>query len=327
VIKALDIIIDQIKKEREDEPVAPEQEHSLEPACQLKVDSNYVSAETFSYIKPFSQRTKESQIKDFSALMPDEDGFGKFASLQASALVRLASIYLENGGDVKAGNVDSAGNDQKTTSTGSLGEKYLVFLHINTNEASRDYQINQSTSCSIGNEKFLAPLVARRLACDAQLTTVLEDDAGNVLDIGRRSRIIPRAMSHALRIRDSGCRYPGCCQSKYTEAHHIIHWADGGKTNLDNLVTICKFHHRLLHDGQYRIHRETQGDLVFTNKDNEVIKQSFYPQFPESLSTPLDVDPTIDEHTAECKWLGEKMDIQMALYEMFRLDENNEKIN
>jgi hypothetical protein len=128
-------------------------------------------------------------------------------------------------------------------------------------------------------------------------------------------------MSHALRVRDVGCRYPGCCQSKHTEAHHIIHWADDGKTNLDNLVTLCKYHHRLLHDGLYTIYREPKGDIVFTNKDNQVIKRSFYPQFPENLSAEPDDDPTIDEHTAECKWLGENMDIHMALSGLFRLDE------
>ena len=82
------------------------------------------------------------------------------------------------------------------------------------------YEINQSASCSVENERFLAPQVARRLACDAQITTILEDDKGNILNIVRRSRIIPRAMAHALRIRDGGCLYPGCCQSRYTDAHH-----------------------------------------------------------------------------------------------------------
>ena len=313
VIKALNIIINEIQKERRDEPVLdePESHSPSEPRSKLKVDSRNVSAESFP-----TATAIDDQVQAFSSLMPDEDGYGKFTSLRASALVRLAGNFLEDGGESDGFTQSS----HKKTTNGSLGEKYLVFLHINTNEASRDYQINGSAGCSIGNEQFLAPQVARRLACDAQLTTILEDDAGNVLDIGRRSRIIPRAMSHALRIRDGGCRYPGCCQSTHTEAHHITHWADGGETNPGNLVTICKFHHRLLHDGEYRIHRDTSGDLVFTNKVNLVIRQSFYPQFPEDLNAQPINDPTIDEHTSECKWLGEKMDIQLALYTLFRLD-------
>ncbi|MEO2172835.1 MAG: HNH endonuclease signature motif containing protein [bacterium] len=370
------------------------------------------------------QERQEEQERIFSQMMPDEDGYGKFASLEASALVRLANIFLEEGYYYKAsypeanfpqldhckkhrpeearpkegcpngdesdleeyslvrkfpqiapGNDDDQeriddkrvddkcidkecidkecidkecidkecineergvefhkqehpdsihpkpdSSDQTRKPTGSLGEKYLIFLHINTNEASRDYKINKSATCSVDNNRFLAPEVARRLACDAQITTVLEDDKGNVLNIGRRSRVIPRAMAHALRIRDGGCLYPGCCQSKYTDAHHIKHWADGGETNMENLATLCTFHHSLLHKGEYRIHREDNGDLVFTNKHNKVVTKSFYPQFPEHLSSELDVDPSIDEHTAECKWLGEQMDIQMALNGLFRLD-------
>ena len=86
------------------------------------------------------------------------------------------------------------------------------------------------------------------------------------------------------------------------------------------LVTLCRFHHGLLHKGDYHIHREGNGDLVFTNKQNEVVRQSIYPQFPEALCTKPAADPSIDEHTAECKWLGEQMDIQMALFGLFQLD-------
>ncbi len=88
---------------------------------------------------------------------------------------------------------------------------------------------------------------------------------------------------------------------------------------MENLTTLCRFHHGLLHKGEYRIHHE-DGGLVFTNKHNMVIRRSFYPQFPAELSQNLDVDPSIDEHTAECKWLGERMDIQMALGGLFGLD-------
>jgi 5-methylcytosine-specific restriction endonuclease McrA len=77
------------------------------------------------------------------------------------------------------------------------------------------------------------------MACDAGLLVVEEDAVGNVLNIGRRSRTIPPAMSRALVIRDGGCQFPGCCETRYVEGHHIKHWADGGDTKLDNLVTLC----------------------------------------------------------------------------------------
>ncbi|MDO8863079.1 HNH endonuclease signature motif containing protein, partial [Haliea sp. E1-2-M8] len=87
------------------------------------------------------------------------------------------------------------------------------------------------------------------LSCDASLVTVLEDDAGKVLNVGRKSRIVPEHIRRALRERDGVCQYPGCQESEYVDAHHIQHWAEGGETRLDNLVTLCRFHHRQLHRG------------------------------------------------------------------------------
>lgn len=78
-----------------------------------------------------------------------------------------------------------------------------------------------------------------------------EDEVGNVLDIGRKTRIIPPGMTRALAIRDGGCQFPGCCETRYTEGHHIKHWADRGETKLDNLVTLCRCHHTELHKGSY----------------------------------------------------------------------------
>ena len=77
------------------------------------------------------------------------------------------------------------------------------------------------------DQRWLLPDAARRLACDASLWVVEQDDVGNVLNIGRRSRIIPVSMSRALAVRDGGCcQFPGCCESRFVEGDHIKHWAD-----------------------------------------------------------------------------------------------------
>ena len=167
----------------------------------------------------------------FSDLAPAGLATQDFQADRASALTHLAESYLSG---VR---VDSTSS--------SLGEKYQVFLHINANAASLDWKISQADHCSVDHKNRLAPDVARHLACDANLTTMLEDDKGNTLSIGRRSRIVPRAMSHALRIRDAGCRYTGCAQNHYTGRHHIKHWAQGGETSMGNLLTLCRFHHGL----------------------------------------------------------------------------------
>jgi hypothetical protein len=78
------------------------------------------------------------------------------------------------------------------------------------------------------------------------------DQAGGVLDVGRKRRTVPPAIRRALEHRDAGCRFPGC-GCRYTDAHHIVHWADGGETRLDNLVLLCSRHHRAVHEGGFRV--------------------------------------------------------------------------
>jgi hypothetical protein len=102
--------------------------------------------------------------------------------------------------------------------------------------------------------------------CDAGLLVPQEDEVGNVLDIGRKTRIILLAMSQALAIRDGGCQFPGCCESRYTEGHHIKHWADGGETKLDNLVTLCRYHHRELHKGSFFLSLKPETHILAAKK-------------------------------------------------------------
>jgi hypothetical protein len=149
---------------------------------------------------------------------------------------------------------------------------------------------------------------------------VLEDDDGNVLNIGRRSRTVPRAMAHALRIRDKHCMFPGCCQWQHTDAHHLQHWADGGETSLNNLVTLCRYHHGELHKGSYRIAWGDDNTLVFTDRHHQLISRACYPQFVGTSST-IEADHQqlgldIDEHTAECEWTGESMNVSMTVGEL-----------
>ena len=87
---------------------------------------------------------------------------------------------------------------------------------------------------------------------------------GSVLDVGRRTRTIPPALRRALEARDRGCRFPGC-GSRFTDAHHVTHWADGGDTSLGNTVLLCRHHHRLVHEGGWRILWDRDGRPVFVD--------------------------------------------------------------
>jgi hypothetical protein len=103
----------------------------------------------------------------------------------------------------------------------------------------------------------------RRVSCDGGLVpavvtsqpTNTTSEAESVLDVGRQSRAIPSALRRALWLRDAGCRFPGCANRCFIHGHHILHWANGGETSLQNLALLCSFHHRLVHEGGFRVRR------------------------------------------------------------------------
>jgi hypothetical protein len=81
---------------------------------------------------------------------------------------------------------------------------------------------------------------------------VTRDPSGGPLDVGRRTRTIPPALRRALELRDAGCRFPGC-GLRFTDGHHVRHWIDGGETSLSNCMLLCSHHHRLMHEGGWRV--------------------------------------------------------------------------
>ena len=99
-----------------------------------------------------------------------------------------------------------------------------------------------------GELAAMSPAALRRLACDAGLVPVVIDGDGTPVDVGRRQRTLTTALRRALLARDRSCRFPGCGATRHLHAHHIIHWADDGPTDLPNLVLLCGFHHRFVHE-------------------------------------------------------------------------------
>jgi hypothetical protein len=101
---------------------------------------------------------------------------------------------------------------------------------------------------------------ARRLACDATVTRVDVDSRGAPLDVRRATRVVHPALRRALVLRDRGCRFPGCDRpADWTDAHHIRHWADDGPTALENLVLLCRRHHRQVHEGGWLVRHGEDG--------------------------------------------------------------------
>jgi hypothetical protein len=126
---------------------------------------------------------------------------------------------------------------------------------------------------------------SRRLACDSSVVEVAKGPDGSVLDVGRRNRTVPPALRRALEARDRGCRFPGC-GLRFTDAHHIEHWADGGETSLRNTVLLCRRHHRLVHEDGHRVFSDAVGQVVFFTPTGEAMAAS--PPMPALAADPLD---------------------------------------
>lgn len=100
----------------------------------------------------------------------------------------------------------------------------------------------------------LTPSAVQRLACDANVCRLLTGPAGEILDLGRTRRTVTPAQWKALRIRDRHCRFPGCYRpASWCDAHHIDPWAHGGTTGINNLLLLCRHHHRLVHDQGWKL--------------------------------------------------------------------------
>ena len=115
----------------------------------------------------------------------------------------------------------------------------------------------------------LHPEVARRLSCDCRLQAVLKDPQARALGIGRRSRSVPSWLMRQLLERDRGCTFPGCHTRRFISAHHILHWSRGGPTDLSNLVVVCSFHHKLVHEGGWKVLLEDGLTAVWLRPNGE----------------------------------------------------------
>jgi hypothetical protein len=136
-----------------------------------------------------------------------------------------------------------------------------IVVHVHTVAASADAGPSE-TSAHIEDAVAISTITAERLCCDAAVVPILEGQDGELLSIGRRSRTIPPAIRRAMNARDQGCRFPGCTHTRFLHGHHIQHWAHDGETSLSNLVTLCSYHHTLVHEGGFSITRTASGEIA-----------------------------------------------------------------
>jgi len=149
---------------------------------------------------------------------------------RADALCEMAESYLNH--------PDNAG---------STADRYQVVVHVRADIAPT----GETPVAQLENDPCVSAVTSERIACDCSITTIEESASGEPLNIGRRSRTIPAPMRRALIARDSGCCFPGCTSHRFCDGHHVVHWQDGGETRLENLVLLCRYHHRLVHEGGF----------------------------------------------------------------------------
>ncbi len=225
---------------------------------------------------------------------------------RADALGVMAESFIANGPAAMTG-----------------GDKHQIVVHVSAetlrNTAASDLPSPAQWERLKGEGPPLAAETCRRLACDCSLVHITEDEKGNPLDIGRKTRSIPPALRRALNVRDQGCRFPGCCNSKYVDGHHIHHWANGGETKLGNLVSLCRFHHRQVHEGGVAIQVLDDGALRFVKSNGQAL-DSIAPGHSQPLGdwTQLPVLHErsrihINARTAVTQWAGESMDYGLGV--------------
>ena len=215
------------------------------------------------------------------ALLPSEEGAMVLAAIKAVTARPSPTTDISPDRPVADPALDP-GAARRADALAALCETALVATSTTTPSATRmlvHVDVGVLTGAEPDGRAHVAegpPLSAtalRRLGCDAEVVAVTERD-GLPIDVGRAHRIVHTSLRRALQVRDGYCRFPGCMVSaQLTHAHHLRHWIDGGRTNLDNLVSLCGFHHRRLHDGAYRI-RNDAGGHIFERTDGRRISPS-----------------------------------------------------
>ncbi|MCU0677472.1 MAG: HNH endonuclease [Myxococcota bacterium] len=166
---------------------------------------------------------------------------------------------------------------------------------------------------------WIAPETWRRVACDCALDVVKVDEVGAVLDVGRRTRTIPPALTRALDVRDAGrCRFPGCMHRRFLDRHHVKHWSNDGETKLDNLLTLCTAHHQLVHEGGWSVEIDGEAAWFFRPDGTQLV----WPRPPRVDDTVADLEAAhaemkIGPTTGLTQWNGQTPEyarcVQVAL--------------
>ncbi|KPM56360.1 HNH endonuclease [Frankia sp. R43] len=178
-----------------------------------------------------------------------EERSGSGCQRDADGLVALAESFLHHG------------------APGLLRPAHSLVLHLHPTDLR-----SGTTATDTATPATLPPAVLQRLGCDSPVQALLTDPHGNPLRLGRRHRFPTRRLQAAVHARDHGtCQYPGCAHTRWLNIHHLTGWAEGGRTDLDNLTLVCGTHHRHLHEEGTVLRRTSTGTIVALVPDGRTL--------------------------------------------------------
>ena len=194
------------------------------------------------------ERALDKARDDEGLKIPDLAGTS-WSARQADAFVNMVEGFLAG-----------------TSCDGHANDNYLLTIHVD------------QSALADGTGRSSLPIESvKRLCCDSNAVVITEDEKGEPLSIGRKTRIFPSAIQRALLARDNNCcSFPGCRNHRYLHSHHVEHWSNGGETSLDNLMLLCTKHHTLVHEGGFRIEKDFRDRWYFLRPDGISVPECGY---------------------------------------------------
>ncbi|MFN0026363.1 MAG: DUF222 domain-containing protein [Acidimicrobiales bacterium] len=207
---------------------------------------------------------------------------------RADALLEVVAQFLARGGR-------NADHPVRTA------DRYQTVVHVDADALAGADDPDRPGEATVDGRAVPVETV-QRLCCDGSVVWLVENGDGEPVGVTRKTRTVPAALRRALQTRDRMCRFPGCANRGWLDAHHLIHWADGGPTTLDNLTLLCRHHHRAVHEGNWLIEHHPEGGLRFISPRGWSL---------HAVSPPLvDLDvELIDPHTIVPNWYGDPIDL------------------
>ena len=289
------------------------------------------------HVEPASlQSDAGGRVVDASvATLPDHNAAGGDGATASSGAADVSAETRTAGGDGATASSDAADVSAETRTAGAGGQADALLearrtdtegVSAETRTAAGTTPVPPRQATRMAGHAALEDAdglrvsaeTARRMACDAGAVVMRHAADGSVLDVGRKTRTIPPALRRALQARDRQCRFPGC-NARRCDGHHVEHWADGGATRLDNLVLLCRRHHRAVHEEGFLVRMGPSGDATFCWPDGRPFPA--VPTAPRWNGPPL--APTDDRlaaagieigpDTATPDWHGERLDLGYAI--------------